>query len=120
MLSIFDVIDAKTASVKDERVTSGEAVVLTLKPNIGIKEAIPIIIADLIRFLSKSTGKMYTHYRESYSDSFRIQEPGHPSYGLKIKEISGKIVIQPIAVLEDTDVLRRYVRRLKNLAQEEK
>lgn len=119
MLTINDVIEPLTASLKDERVTGGEAAVLTLKPNINIKQAMPIIITDLIKFLSKSTGKMYTRYRESYSNSFRIQEPGHPSYGLKISEISGKVVIQPIAVLEDTDILRRYVRRIRNLATEQ-
>jgi hypothetical protein len=120
MLSINDVIEVASASIKDERVIGGEAAVLTVKPNVESKEAMQIVIADVIRFMGKSTGRMYTEHRESYSNTYRIQEAGHLAYGLKVTEQSGKIIIQPIAVLEDTDILRRYVRRIRNLAQEEK
>jgi len=118
MLSITDVIDPLSASLKDQRVTGGEAVILTIKPNVDFKEAMRVIISDLIRFMGKSTGRMYTEHRESYSNTYRIQEPGHLSYGLKVTEQSGKIVIQPIAVLEDSTVLHRYVQRIKKLAEE--
>ncbi len=118
MLSIIDVIDGKNVTVRDERVTHGEAAILTLKPNIEMKDAMTVVVADLIKFLSKSTGKMYTHHCEPYSNGFRIQEPGRPSYGLKVAELSGKIVVQPIAVLEDIDILRRYVQRIRRIEEE--
>jgi hypothetical protein len=118
MPSILDVIDAKTAAVKDQRVTRGEAVVLNIKPNVDIKEAMSVVIADLVRFMSKSTGKMYYSHREAYSNSYRVEEPGHPSYGLRVIEIMGIIYIQPIAVLTDVDILRRYVQRIKRMDSE--
>jgi hypothetical protein len=119
MLSITDVIDLKTAVLKDARATRGEAVFLEVKPNIDIKQAISVVIADVARFMSKSTGKMYNSHREAYSDNYRIEEAGHPTYGLRVIKDLGKIYIQPIAVLEDTDILRRYVQRLRKISNDE-
>lgn len=116
MTSILDVVDPESATIKDERVTRGEAAVLTLKPNVEAKHAMQVIISDLMKFMSKSTGKMYTQQREAFSNSYRIQEPGHLSYGIKVTEDSGKIFIQPIAVIEDSTLLKRYVQRIKRLA----
>jgi hypothetical protein len=119
MLLITDYIDAKAATIKDARVTRGEAIFLDVKPNIELKDAMWAVVNDLMRYMSKSTGKMYTQSRESYSEGFRIIEPGHPSYGLKVQEHSGQIIIQAIAVLEDVDIMRRYARRLKIIDAEQ-
>ena len=116
MQSIIDIVQAESAVLKDARVTHGEAVILTLKPNIEVKDAMPVIISDLERFMSKSTGKMYSHHRESYSNAYRIQEPGRMAYGVKVSEDLGKIIIRPIAILEDISLLRRYVQRIRRFA----
>jgi hypothetical protein len=120
MLSITDVIDPQSATIRDVRTIGGAAAILTIKPAVEAKDAMSVVMDDLIRFMGKSTGRMYTQQRESFSSSYRIQEPGHLSYGLKVTELSGKIVIQPIAVLEDSTVLQRYVQRIKKLAEEAK
>lgn len=120
MQSIADFIDLKSVGLKDARVTRGEAVVFSLKPGVDIKLAMPVILSDLMKFMAKSTGKMYTQQREAYSNAYRIQEPGRMSYGVKIAENAGKIIIQPIAVLEDLDLLKRYIQRIRRLAEEEK
>lgn len=119
MPTILDVIDVNSAVVKDARVTRGEAIMLTLKPDIEVKEAMPVIIQDFMKFMEKSTGKMYSYHRESYSHAYRIQEPGRMSFGIKITEDLGKIIIQPISILEDITLLKRYVQRLKRLVEEE-
>ncbi len=119
MLLITDYIDAKTATVKDARATRGEAIFLDVKPNIELNDAITAVVNDLMRYMNKSTGKMYSQQHESYNEGYRVYEPGHPSYGLKIQEHSGRIIIQPIAVLEDVDIMRRYVRRLKIIDSEQ-
>ncbi|MBS4015840.1 MAG: hypothetical protein KGZ86_05345 [Candidatus Latescibacteria bacterium] len=120
MLSIIDVVDAGSAELKDARVTRGEAIVLALKPNIEVKDAMPIIIQDFTKFMSRTTGKMYSYHRESYSNAYRIQEPGRINFGIKISEDLGKIIIQPISILEDITLLKRYVQRVKRLAEEAK
>lgn len=120
MQSILDFIDATSVEVKDARITRGEAVMLSLKPNIEAKVAMPVIISDLERFMSKSTGKLYSHHRESYSNAYRIQEPGRMSYGVKVSVDAGKVIIQPIAMLEDISMLKRYAQRIRRLAEEEK
>jgi hypothetical protein len=120
MVSIIDVVDAASATVKDARVTRGEAVVLALKPNIEVKDAILVIIKDFMKFMIRATGKMYTYHRESYSNAYRIQEPGRINFGIKISEDLGKIIIQPISILEDITLLKRYVQRIKRLADEGK
>ena len=119
MLLIIDYINAITATVKDARATRGEAIFLDVKPNIEFKDAMQAVANDLMRYMSKSTGKMYAQQRESYSEGFRVYEPGHPSYGLKVQEHSGQIIIQAIAVLEDVDIMRRYIRRLKIIEAEQ-
>lgn len=119
MKSIIDYIDPQSAHLQDARVTRGEAVILTLKPGVETKEAMPVIISDLIRFMSRTTGKMYSQQREAYSNAYRIQEPGRISYGVKVTEDLGKIIIQAIAVLEDISLLRRYVQRIRRLASPE-
>jgi hypothetical protein len=119
MQSIAEFIDPRSVGLKDARVTRGEAVVFMLKPGIDVKHAMPVIISDLMKFMSKSTGKMYTQQREAYSNAYRIQEPGRMSYGVKTAENAGKIIIQPIAVLEDLDLLKRYIQRIRRLTDEE-
>lgn len=119
MLLITDYVDAKTATIKDARVTRGEAIFLEIKPNIELNDAMTALVNDLIRYMSKSTGKSYSQQHESYNEGYRVYEPGHPCYGLKIQEHSGGIIIQPIAVLEDVDIMRRYVRRLKIIDTEQ-
>jgi hypothetical protein len=116
MASITEYIDIASAAIRDARSFRGEAVFLTMKPGVDAGQAISAVISDLVRFMSNSTGKMYHSHRESYSKNYRIEEPGHPSYGLKVVEEFGKIYIQPIAVLEDTDILRRYVQRLRRIS----
>ncbi|MCX8014891.1 MAG: hypothetical protein N2748_02625 [candidate division WOR-3 bacterium] len=115
MMAINEVIDTKSAQIRDERVTQGEAVVLILKENITMESALPVVINDLIKFLTKTTGRMYIQQRESYSNSYRICEPGHQSYGLKVIPHLNKILIQPIAVFIDVDILRQYVQRLRRM-----
>jgi len=115
MPSITEYIDLKSAAIRDARSFRGEAVFLIIKPGVDTGQAISAVISDLVRFMSNSTGKMYNSHREPYSNAVRIEEPGHPSYGLKLVHDSGKIYIQPTAVLEDTDILRRYVQRLRRI-----
>ncbi len=119
MQSILDVIDPASVEMKDARVTRGEAVILTIKPGVEIKDAMPIIIADMEKFMSKATGKLYAHHRESYSNAYRIQEPGRMSYGVKVTADADKVLIQPVAVLEDIAMLKRYALRIRRLADEE-
>lgn len=116
MAEISEVIDTKSAQIRDERVTQGEAAVLLLKENISMDNALPVVIKDLIKFLTKTTGRMFVQQRESYSNAYRICEPGHQSYGLKVIPHSNKILIQPIAVFIDVDILRQYVQRLRRMA----
>ncbi|MEO0077088.1 MAG: hypothetical protein ABIK19_05430 [candidate division WOR-3 bacterium] len=112
---ITDFIDPSKVQIRDERVTQGEAIVLFLKPNVAMEKALPVVINDLIKFLSKATGRMYEQQREPYSNSYRICEPGHKSYGLKVVPLAEKILIQPVAVFFDVDILRQYVQRLRRM-----
>ncbi|MEO0083373.1 MAG: hypothetical protein ABIK33_03175 [candidate division WOR-3 bacterium] len=115
MATISDFIDPSKVQIRDERVTQGEAIVLFLKPNVEMEKALLVVINDLIKFLSKTTGRMYEQQREPYSNSYRICEPGHKSYGLKVIPHADKILIQSIAVLFDIDILRQYVQRLRRM-----
>jgi hypothetical protein len=115
MRNISDFIDAKTAGLKDERLTRGEAIVLHVKPNVEQKAAVKFVIEDLIKFFGNATGKMYAYHKEAYSNSYRVEEPGRPSYGVRVTDEPGKIIINPVAVLLDADILRRYVQRIRRL-----
>ncbi len=119
MRRITDFIDGKSASLKDNRLTRGEAITLQIKPGILPKSAVKFVIEDLIKFFGNATGKMYAYHQEAYSNSFRIEEPGRPSYGVRVAEESGKIIITPVAILLDVDILRRYVQRIQRISESE-
>lgn len=116
-MTIIDVIEPNSISLKDARVTRGEAITFNIKQNIDINNALQVIINDLKQFMSKATGKLYTHSRESYSNSYRISEPGRISYGIKVSEDNLRITIQAIAILEDITILKRYYQRIKKLTE---
>ncbi len=119
MAEFVKFINAKNVALKDDRSFGGEIVILPLKPDTNINEVILLVVSDLMKFLSQSTGKMYSKYPIAFSGGYRVGEAGRSAYSLKVLPISNRIVIQPIGLLESSEFLRRYVQRIRKMAASE-
>ncbi|MEO0072427.1 MAG: hypothetical protein ABIK10_03150 [candidate division WOR-3 bacterium] len=117
MKEISDYIDIERSSLRDARSTQGEALVLIKSPAVVSEheeEILQTVIDHFIKFVSKAIGRAYSVHRDPYSNSYRIFEPGRESYGFRISDEGDKIIIKPIAILEDLTILKRYLGHLKH------
>ncbi|MCX7784853.1 MAG: hypothetical protein N2201_01280 [candidate division WOR-3 bacterium] len=115
MSELIKFINTEGVTIKDDRSFGGEIVILPLKSDANIDEVILLVVSDLIKFLNQATGKMYSKYPIAYSGGFRIGEAGRTTYGLKVLPVANRIIIQPTALLESLDILRRYIQRIRRM-----
>jgi hypothetical protein len=113
MKEIKEFVDFNRSRIGDARITQGEAIILALKPETEPNIVLSWIIDDLRKFALKTNGWLYYPHRDPYSSSYRLYEPGKESYGYKVYIEGDKIIIKPIALIEDLTFLKRYFEHLK-------
>ena len=101
-------VDTNQAAVVDARSMGGEVIKIPILNMMQVLQSLDAVAENLQLFMERVTGRGYRKAEEVYNVGFTVREPGHQSYGLKLIEDEGSVVISRIAILEDESILKRY------------
>jgi hypothetical protein len=107
-------VDTNQAAVVDARSMGGEVVKIPILNMMQVLQALDAVAENLQLFMERVTGRGYRKAEEVYNVGFTVREPGHQSYGLKLIEDEGSVVISRIAILEDESIFQRYVNYVRS------